>query len=68
MEIDYNDFLKRLIDFDGNQYELALVASKRARYLVNNNLLGSSDEKIAVKALYDVLTGKAQIVSEEKED
>jgi DNA-directed RNA polymerase subunit K/omega len=69
MKFNYQDFIRRLVDFDGNHYELSYIAFLRAKHLVNNNLLASSEEKAAVRALYEVLTGKVQVVTgEEKEE
>ena len=61
------DFFEKLIDYDGNHYELAVAASKRAAFLVNKNIIPNDLEKPAVKALYEILTNEVEIIDTSKE-
>lgn len=56
------DFIEKLVDFDDNHYKLAVVASKRAAYLVNKNIIPDSSEKPAVVAIYQVLTKEVEVI------
>ncbi|MEN2997988.1 MAG: DNA-directed RNA polymerase subunit omega [Brevinematia bacterium] len=61
------DFFEKLIDYDGNHYELAVAASKRAAFLVNKNIIPNTSEKPAVKALYEILTKEVEILDTSKD-
>jgi len=60
-------FFEKLIDYDGNHYELAVAASKRAAFLVNRNIIPNNVEKPAVKALDEILSGEVEIIDTTKE-
>ncbi|MGB9621514.1 MAG: DNA-directed RNA polymerase subunit omega [Brevinematia bacterium] len=60
------DFIEKLIDFDGNHYELAVVASKRASYLVNKNIIPDFSEKPAVVAIYQILNSELEVIDTSK--
>ncbi|MCS7299485.1 MAG: hypothetical protein RMJ37_05985 [Spirochaetia bacterium] len=60
------DFFEKLIDYDGNHYELAVAAAKRSAYIVNKNILSGTNTKPAVKALYDILTKEVEIIDTSK--
>ncbi|MCX8029450.1 MAG: DNA-directed RNA polymerase subunit omega [Brevinematales bacterium] len=60
------DFIEKLINYDGNHYELSVAASKRAAYLVNKNIISNTFDKPAVKALYDILSKDVEVIDTSK--
>lgn len=61
------NFFEKLIDYDGNHYELAVAASKRAAFMVSRNISPGGPEKPAVKALYEILTNQVEILDTSKD-